>query len=115
MNKLKRVFTIAVLAAAPVMTAHAGQAEIGNISYVLPHNFGPTGQFFFNHDGVRTGRPACETVTNRWVINNTAAGKMQISVLLAAKVMNKKIWITGNGLCDVWADTETVQYFVVED
>jgi hypothetical protein len=40
---------------------------------------------------------------------------MLIPVLMAAKVMNKKITIAGSGLCDVWGDTESVRYFIVED
>jgi hypothetical protein len=114
MIMLLRIFAVCAFVVVSMAGAHAGSAGYGNIFAILPHNFGPDGQFFFQTDGVRSGTPACGTV-NRWVIKNAGAGKMQISVLMAAKVMNKRISIAGNGLCDVWSDTETVMYFVIED
>lgn len=92
--------------------ASAGTASAGNITSVLPHT---AGGLFFNQTGTRTGRPSC-SVADRWVINTTnAAGQAVASALLTAWSLHKQIAVTGSGACDVWADTETVVYFVIID
>lgn len=37
------------------------------------------------------------------------------AALLTAYMAHKRIMVFGNGVCDVWGDTETVNYFQIED
>lgn len=101
--------TAVLLAGAP---AAASQATMGNITWLNPSS---AGTLIFNQTGTRTSRPACASL-DRWVIGvSSAAGQMMASALLTAWSLHKRITVVGNGLCDVWGDTETVSYFVVED
>jgi len=99
----------ALVAAVPV---YAGSSELSSITGVLPHH----GGFFFDALGTRNNAPACATITKRWVINTgTSQGQAMVAALLSAYMAHKRIAITGTGDCGVWADTETVGYFVIED
>jgi hypothetical protein len=90
----------------------ASSTSFGTITGLLPHS----GGLFFNQTATRTAVPACATVTGRWVINvGSIAGQMKASALLTAYSLHKRISVYGNNTCDTWGDTETVEFFVVED
>lgn len=101
-----------VLVALLAFPAQAGTSDLGKITGVLPH----TGAFFFNMTSNRTSAPSCATAANRWVINSaTSQGQAMIAGLLTAYATGRRISVTGTGTCALWADTETVEYFQIED
>ena len=105
------VMALALLAvSAPAV---AGSSALGSITGVLPHS---SGGLFFAQTGTRSAAPSCATVIQRWVINvTTAEGQAMAAALLTAYMAHKRITVQGTGDCGVWADTETVNYFIIED
>ena len=69
-----------------------------------------------NADSERTGSPQCATNGYFMIMDeNSAAGKSQYSLLLAAKMANKRIKIVGNGTCNRWGDGEDISYILFLD
>jgi hypothetical protein len=71
----------------------------------------PGYMFFYLNGGVKTGNPACSTISGgtRWVIHNGwPAAKSQLSILLMALATGRQVQITGSNDCAVWGDSETV-------
>jgi len=90
----------------------AGTSDFSYITVVLPDS----GGFFFNSSGARGSAPASATIPNRWVINTTTSqGQAMVAALLSAYMAHKRIMVVGTGNCAVWGDTETVNYFQIED
>ncbi|WP_419227339.1 hypothetical protein [Alteromonas sp. OM2203] len=60
--------------------------------------------------------PKCAT-NNYWLIKdeNSTAGKSQFSQLLAAKLANKEVVITGLNTCTRWGDGEDINIIVIND
>ena len=107
-----KIATLFCVASFMAGNAGAGSSDWSLITGVLPH----TGGFFFNSSGTRSSAPSCATVTNRWVINTTTSqGQAMVAALLSAYMAHKRITVVGTGTCDVWGDTETVNYFQIED
>lgn len=104
-----------VLALLPFAQAAASTTGWGNVSSAIFLNFASSGYAFFSHDGTRTTAPACATIPGRFVIGPGSGGKLQVAALLTAKAMNKRIMVVGTGDCSDWPDSESVNYFVVED
>ncbi len=101
----------AVLFPLIITPAQAGSAGMGSISDVIAHHAG----VFFELSSPRISPPACAT-QNRWFINSaTNQGQAMIAVLLTAQIQGKRVGVVGTGYCDVWADTETVDHFFVEN
>lgn len=76
------------------------------------------GAVLFYHSGTRTTPPSCQYVggETRWALDaSTLRGQSQLSVLLTAHAMGKHIIIHGTGVCSIWGDTETVDFFAVSD
>ena len=93
-------------------TAHASNSSSGSVSGILPLN----NLMLFNHNGSRPNVPACATVSGRWAFDaSTPAGQSKVAALLTAYSLGKKITVFGAGQCDLWGDTETVSYFVIDD
>ena len=105
------IFTAGIFAAG---AASAGTADVGN-----PNNpyFMSNGVVLFWTNGARSNVPACgQGIAQRFAINGaTAAGKVQAAALLTAYSLGKKISVIGTGDCQVWSDTETVNYFQMID
>lgn len=98
-----------------VLPAHASDAQLGKITHVLGMS---NGAVLFSTDGSRGARPACSGagLDARWAINaSTLVGQSQLSAFLTAYTLKKRIYIHGSGVCSIWADTETVDYFEIED
>jgi len=97
----------------------AGAASAGNADVGSPNNpyFMSNGVVLFWTNGARYNVPACgATLASRFAINGaTAAGKVQVAALLTAYSMGKKISVVGTGDCQVWSDTETVNFFQMID
>ncbi|WP_336966244.1 hypothetical protein [Sphingobium aquiterrae] len=91
--------------------AEASEAQLG---YVRVISAGPNGIVFFTTDGPRTARPTCATL-QRWVIDvSSPGGQALMSQLLTAYTSQIKIRIDGKGVCDVWADTESIKWLTME-
>jgi hypothetical protein len=111
-SRMLKIAALFCMASAIAGNAGAGSSDWSLITGVLPH----TGGFFFNSSGTRSSAPSCATLTNRWVINTTTSqGQAMVAALLSAYMAHKRIMVVGTGNCDVWGDTETVNYFQIED
>lgn len=92
--------------------AQAGSAALGSITDLRPHSSG----MFFMQTGVRNAAPSCATVTQRWAIDvSTPQGQAMAAALLTAYIARKRITILGTDTCSVWANTETIDHFTLED
>ena len=94
--------------------AHAGW-ETGEVRFEYGQVFSnashPGFTFFYLDGDTRFSAPGCASYAGgeRWVINNAwPAAKIQIAVLLSAKLSGKKVHAQGTGACEAWGDTETV-------
>lgn len=64
--------------------------------------------FFYLQGAAKYGTPACNTYSDRWVINNSwPAAKIQIAILLSAITSGKTVTVRGLGECSVWPNSET--------
>src|SRR5688572_3923083 len=87
-----------------------GTVNLAQTSYASSAT-SPGYMFLYLNGGVKTGNPACSTISGgtRWVINNAwPAAKSQLAILLAALTSGRQVQITGSNDCAVWGDTETV-------
>jgi hypothetical protein len=67
-------------------------------------------------DGNRSGIPTCATQTGRFAIDSTTPGeKAQLAGLLAAYAIGKPVVILGTGGCEVYGDSETINFFYTSD
>ena len=111
---MKRIFGFAVLAGiAAAAPASASDASPANPTSLFAMG---SGAVLFSQSGSRTATPTCHTISQRWAIDaSTPAGQARLSVLLTAFALHKQIAVHGAGICSVWPDTETVDYFYVID
>lgn len=92
----------------PITAARAGAGASGFTTTVITNR---QNRFFFYHSGARTGRPACAVESTRWVVDlSTPAGQAMMAQVMTAISLNKSFSVSGAGTCDLWADTETVDY-----
>ncbi|MEG8033544.1 hypothetical protein QP179_19205 [Sphingomonas aurantiaca] len=113
MNK----FSIAAVALASVSVSPATASNTGS-GYISSIHAMSNGVVMFLHAGGRSAVPSCvnAATSTRWAINaTTEAGKVQLSVLLSAYGSNKKIHINGTGACSAWGDTETLDFFIIDE
>lgn len=106
------VAAVLVMAAAP---AYASDAQLGQITGVMGMS---NGAVLFNTNGSRGPRPSCSGpgLDARYAINaSTLAGQAQLSAFMTAFALKKRIFVRGAGACTIWADTETVDWFLIED
>jgi hypothetical protein len=62
----------------------------------------------------KTGNPACNTNSWSFVLPLTTALQNQMfAQLLAARVAQTPISLTGNGLCDTFSNVETLVYIIL--
>lgn len=97
-----------------VASSDASTATAGTLHTLIVW---PGGQVLVSTTGTRTGLPSCGAgQPARFAFDSsTAAGKSKLAVLLTAYSLGKTVQVTGTNLCDVVADTETINYFVVVD
>ena len=90
-------------------------SSANNVTISLLH-FLATGEVIFYTSTAHSGNvPACAASNQtRYVVSGTTAGgKVQLAGLLAAYISNKTVSIVGKDVCDVYADTESVQWFYI--
>lgn len=106
---------VLMMSAAATATAHASDAQFGQITSVMGMS---NGAVLFNTTGSRAMRPSCSGpgLDARYAINaSTLAGQAQLSAFMTAFALKKRIFIHGAGARTIWGDTETVDYFLIED
>ncbi|KRA61898.1 hypothetical protein ASD79_05660 [Caulobacter sp. Root655] len=114
-NKFVALAGAIVAMTAAAVPAHASDAQLGVISHVLGMS---NGAVLFSTNGSRGPRPACSGagLDARYAINaSTLVGQSQLSAFMTAYTLKKRIFIRGTGTCSIWPDTETVDYFEIED
>jgi hypothetical protein len=63
-------------------------------------------------------KPACSTApaSTQWAISlGTPIGRAMWASVLQAHALGKVVYINGKGVCDAWADRETVDYVQIAD
>ena len=104
------VLTIAFIASMPP-SAFAGSVSGAKIISVLAAE---ADAFFITVNLPNVGSPGCAVVPGRWVVRtSTASGKAMIATALSAMALNQTVYIYGKGVCEVWGDTETINYLIV--
>ncbi len=99
---------ILLLLSSAESTAGASPASIVTNVLVM-YNTG--GQVIFYTSAAHTGAPVCATQNTRWVFSGaTPAGQATLSLVMTAYTTGKPLTIYGTGACDIWGDTETVNY-----
>lgn len=105
----------AILASACSASAQASNADFGYVTTV----YGTlSGAVLFSTTGARTSPPVCQgsSVPQRFALDtSTTAGQQQATILRDANAKRKRIYIVGTGNCSIWGDSETVNFFQVED
>ncbi|MEZ0391824.1 MAG: hypothetical protein ACAH59_06385 [Pseudobdellovibrionaceae bacterium] len=57
-----------------------------------------------------TSSPSCATVKRRFSFKvSTPAGKAMLATVLTAQVADSAVYVTGDGTCSVWSDSETAK------
>jgi len=96
-------------------SASASTTDAGYVSHIIIND---NGVILFTHTGTRTTPPACSgpTLGTRWAFDgSTGAGHAKLSALLSAYALHKRIWVVGTGACANWGDTESVNFFELEE
>ncbi|PXA88737.1 hypothetical protein DMC25_10505 [Caulobacter sp. D4A] len=111
---LRAAVCAAVLSAGSFQAAQASDmSSYESIGEILILNGGVV--LFFTGTVSRSATPSCHTMAGRWAFDaSTPAGQAKLSALMTAYAMKKKVKILGLSACNVWADTETMNYMVLE-
>jgi hypothetical protein len=104
--------SIALFFGAP--NAYASTAWFGTLSAV---HFFNQGTILVWTNGSRDTPPACgSSQPGRFAVDaNAAGGKAQLAGLLAAYTAGRNVIVVGTGTCNVYSDTETINYFYTVD
>ena len=106
--KMSALGALTVVALSLTVVCRAGTGQ-GVLSYP---NFIGSGIIVVSAGSV-TGMAACAT-TGRFAFNSTTAGgKSQLAGLLTAYAAGMPVTIVGNGTCNVWGDSEDINYFYI--
>lgn len=101
---------ISFLAFSPAQASSTGSGYIKRI-IVLPGNIA-----VFDHTGSRDATPSCHTVAGRWAFSlSTPSGQAMMAHLLSAYSMGKPIIVAGKHNCQDWGDTESVNFFHIDE
>lgn len=111
-----KIFAIVVCAlfVGSAVPASASNADWAYASYPFAMS---NGAVLFNTSGARGTPPACGAqVPARFAIDaSTLIGQAQLSVLMTAWSMHKRVYVSGSGGCSIWGDTETVNFIAAEN
>jgi hypothetical protein len=102
-----------------VAAGSVNNATIVNVQPTAQGNLlGQVGAFFVYVNIAPTGGPNCATygqTVQRFAVNpNTAIGTSLIATILTAWSIGHNVQINGSGLCDIWADTESIASIYTE-
>jgi len=96
-------------------TSFASFSDNGLIDHPLINSAGIA---FFYQGGTRTSIANCQgsTVQKRWAFNtNTLKGQAMLSTVLTAYATGKPVVVQGTGSCSDWADSETVEWIMINN
>lgn len=113
MNNIFKTLFFSLIAIAVVFSSQvkAGHA-VGKVTHLMVH----TGDLVFFNIGTHNDKPACSTAGEDWAVSlKTEMGKAMYSMLLAARLSDKKITATGTNTCPDWGDRESVLFMTIED
>lgn len=98
------LFTILIISQNAYCGTGGGKAQIEGVG-----NWNSTDLVFFYTD-TYMNKPACNDYNGRWVIDiSTDLGRAQYSLLLSAQAQGKPITVSGNNLCNLYGNSETVR------
>jgi hypothetical protein len=101
-------FTFALAA---TTVAHSSVAWHGQLQDM---HFMKNGTVLVTSTGSRTTAPACAAVAGRFALDSsTEIGRTQLAGLIAAEAADRTVVIVGTGACDVYGDSETIEYFYI--
>lgn len=97
--------------------AAPGQASISETGKIYNIHVLGNGVVLFRHAGTRGTVPTCgQTEAVRWAFDgSTPQGQARLALLLTAYGAGKSVKVFGLGNCNVWGDTESVDYIVTSD
>ncbi|MEA1676141.1 hypothetical protein [Nitrospirillum sp. BR 11163] len=118
---VKRINIISATLIATLITCKSGMAGSANSVYVIQPQVelgqnlaGGSGIAFVYISSDTTSTPACSRYADRLAIDPSSdVGKAMLSVVLTAYSLNKKVNIAGTGSCNLWSDSETLQWIVI--
>jgi|GEM_PF-2169998 len=114
MNRILAIFLLSAASFLICAKANAGTVSGAKVSFINTASFDVA---FIHVNVVPTNVPACGTLTtsqSRFAVNlNSASGRAILNQATVAMALGKTFSIVGTGDCGVWADTESVQQFVV--
>ncbi|KDM92375.1 hypothetical protein [Photobacterium galatheae] len=105
---MKKLFTTVLVSCLFTSAAYAGYVK-GTVTRLIVRD---DGLHYVHIDGQMKDRPACAQNHTYWMIKdeNSAYGKSQYSMLLAAKASGKVVTVAGTGTCTRWKDGEDIEY-----
>jgi hypothetical protein len=116
---MKKIILVYILFLIYSVQASAGNTKAGTISLL---HFMKNGAVLFTtsglHNHLATDQQCVLSQPRNWALSaSTNQGKVQLSGLLSAFAMGKKIVVYGTGNCDstVHSDRETVDYFYIQN
>lgn len=86
--------------------ANAGTVNGATVTGVM----GEQGAFFVFVNLPISGQPACATIQRFATDPNSSSGKAIIATILSAWSAGRHLNISGNNSCNVWGDTESIDY-----
>lgn len=109
---MRRLLAITAIVAGGLAAPNLSWAG-GSIGTILQITHMTAGVAFFDAAGGHPGQPACATLS-RWALNvTTPAGQSVLATLLMAYAQGKSVNFVGTGNCDVWPDSESIAYVVL--
>lgn len=110
---MKRIFRSVAFVFALVATTTA-QSSIAYQGALQDIHFMRNGAVLVTTTGNRSTPPACATFAGRFAIDSTTpAGRSQLAGLIAAEASDRTVVIVGAGNCEVYGDSETIDYFYI--
>lgn len=111
---MKMSFKLACLSlaliTAPAWPSTAYQGTLGSMHFMS------NGTVLVSTTGNRPNVPSCSTVVGRFAFNSTTpGGRTLLAGLVAAEAADRYVVIVGTGNCDVYSDSETIEYFYIVD
>ncbi|WP_459780772.1 hypothetical protein [Photobacterium sp. R1] len=105
---MKKLFTTVLVSCLFTSGAYAGYVK-GTVSKLIVRD---DGLHYVYIAGEMRDRAVCAQNQTYWMIKdeNSAYGKSQYSMLLAAKASGKEVTVGGTGTCMRWRDGEDIQY-----
>ncbi|HVI55616.1 MAG TPA: hypothetical protein VM621_11295 [Luteibacter sp.] len=112
--KLRSFLAAGVVACGMFTTSpsYAGGVVTGNIIHVYVRQ--NDGLVFFELDGAISGRAACATSNNLWILplENSDTSKRQYAALLSARAAGIPVGVQGSGQCTRWPNSEDVDTLI---